>query len=67
MSPVAIVLGFLGLFVTIISSGIGVAAFLTSRLTKLETEVKYAFERLTALEEAAPRVVTTARPRRKGK
>lgn len=64
MNPtLSVVLGFLGLFVTIITSAVGVAAWITTRLAKIETEVKHAFLRITALEEAAPRV-TPARRRK---
>lgn len=43
----------IGLLITIIASSIGVAAYVTTHLTEIKTDVKHAFKRLDALEEAS--------------
>lgn len=61
---VSVVLGFLALFVTIITSAIGVAAWLTSRLTRLETNLEHAFKRIDAIEKRSESPRPTARKRK---
>lgn len=41
---------FVALIITILSSSVAVAAWITSRLAKIEIEVKHAFLRIVALE-----------------
>lgn len=47
---IGIIVGFLSLFLTILGSSIGVAAWVTRHLTEIKTDVKHAFRRLDDLE-----------------
>lgn len=64
MSVLPIVAAFLGLFVTIIASAVGIAAYVTTHLTRIETDLKHAFKRIDALEEER-KVTPIARRKRR--
>lgn len=58
----------IGLGVTIVGSAVAVAAFVTTRFAKLEVEVKHAFLRIAALEEAnrpVPAAARRSKPKRR--
>jgi hypothetical protein len=46
--------GLVGLIITIVVSSVGACAWLTTRLTRIETKMENAFERIAALEARKP-------------
>jgi hypothetical protein len=62
---IGVVLGFVGLFLTIVSSAVGIAAWLATKITRLETKMEQAFTRLGVLEQkpAARRAVAGKKKR----
>lgn len=62
---IGIVLGFVGLFLTIVSSAVCLAAWLATKITRLETKMEHAFMRLGALEKSKARNQPAAATARK--
>ncbi len=55
----------LAVIVTVLSSAVATSAWVTTRLAKLEVEIKHAFLRIAALETKAAEVVPTPRTRQR--